>query len=140
MKQEPINEKSHMLREWQRSFHRKRNEIVKKYNLIAPEEIISFFRYSNLSKKEPDFCPLYKTGETCHTGLSKGELVCYYCGCPHYDVNYVDPEQGLVGRCKINSLRGGYNKHGYWDCTHCTLPHRPLSALKLLKNEIENKR
>ncbi len=132
------SEKIKALMDWQREFHRKRDEIVKKYDLKSPEEIISFFRYSNLSKKEPDFCPLYKTGEVCHKGLSKGELVCYYCACPYYDANYFDPERGLIGRCLINSSRGKYNRHGYWDCTDCTLPHRPLSALKMLKTEKES--
>ncbi len=140
MKREFTNEKTIALIKWEREFHRKRDEIVRKYNLKSPEEIISFFKYSNLSKKEPDFCPLYKTGEVCHSELSKDELVCYYCACPYYDTNYFDPEHELVGRCLINSSRGKYNRHGYWDCTSCTLPHRPLSALKLLKAEVENKR
>ena len=124
------------MKEWERLFHKKREEIIKKYNLKTPEEIISFFKYTNLSKKEPDFCPLYKKGEVCHTGISKEELVCYYCACPYYDTDYYDSEHEQVGRCLKKSLRGGYNNAGYWNCTYCTLPHRELSALRILKLEM----
>lgn len=45
------------------------------------QEIIEYFRFENMVKNEPDFCPLYKDNKKCH---DMEDLNCYLCACPHF--------------------------------------------------------
>ncbi len=120
------------LLKWYVEQKRKRDSIVKKYGLHTPYEIADFFTYSNLSKLEPDYCPLFSKGQKCHD-MPAEELVCYFCGCPYYDYEYYNEERQEYGRCKINSIYGKRNEYGYWDCTKCLLPHRKSFVIKFIK-------
>ena len=120
------------LKMWFIEFKKKRDKIVEENNLKTPEEIVEFFTYSHISKKYPDFCPLFKLKQKCHN-LNEDELVCYFCACPFYDYDYYNEEKKEYGRCKINSIYGKRNEYGYWDCSGCLLPHRKKFVLNYLK-------
>ena len=48
---------------------------------LSDEEVIAYFKFENMVKKEPDFCPLYKDNKKCH---DMKELNCYLCACPNF--------------------------------------------------------
>lgn len=122
------------LEKWRKEFEKKRDEIVKKYNLQTPEEIAEFFMYENISKKEPDFCPLFKEGKVCHD-INKKRLNCYFCACPYFDDTYWNDKLKEYGFCSIFSVFGKRNEHGYLDCSRCTVPHSKDFVIRKLKKE-----
>jgi len=85
--------------------------------------------------REPDFCPLYKTGERCHE-MAEEQLNCYFCGCPFFDYDLWDEEHKEFGSCKINSPYGIRNEYGYWDCSKCLIPHKSQFVENFLKKRI----
>ena len=44
------------------------------------DEVIEYFKFENMVKNEPDFCPLYKDNKKCH---DMEDLNCYLCACPN---------------------------------------------------------
>lgn len=118
-------------------FIQKRREIISRFHLKTPEEIIEFFKYDNLKKMVPDFCVLFKNNLLCHN-LPEKELICYFCACPFYDDELWDEDRKIFGDCKNPEGKGVRNIHGYYDCTSCTLPHQKKTAINLLKKGVEN--
>ncbi|MEO0258500.1 MAG: hypothetical protein ABIM32_03590 [candidate division WOR-3 bacterium] len=123
------------LKEWAFAFKRKRSELLLKHKLKTAEEISQFFRYTNLSRIEPDFCPLFKSKEVCHERPKLDDFNCYYCACPFFDYEYWNEELKEFGRCTFGSALGKYNEHGYWDCTNCSFVHKTEWVKNRLKKE-----
>ena len=45
---------------WYQQHYKKHKQIMQKLTNLTNDEIIKYFRYNNMLKKELDFCPLYK--------------------------------------------------------------------------------
>ncbi|MEA3374503.1 MAG: hypothetical protein U9Q62_12535 [Campylobacterota bacterium] len=101
---------------------------------LARDEIIAYFDFENMVKKEPDFCPLYKElneqsemGKKCHDMTS---LNCYLCACPNFrfsDEGFEKREDKRVySYCAIESKDGRQGVYGdaiHQDCSKCSVPH-----------------
>jgi len=88
--------------------------------LLNRADNFKYYRYSNLIRKEPDFCPLFALNKKCH---NIPNLNCWNCYCSYYDRQYIDEKNELVGRCSIGNKNGKYTR-GIWDCSDCHLPHK----------------
>lgn len=55
--------------------------VMKKLTNKSIDEIIEYFKFENMVKNEPDFCPLYKDNKKCH---DMENLNCYLCACPNF--------------------------------------------------------
>ena len=93
---------------------------------LLREEIIAYFRFENMVKKEKDFCELYATQTKCH---ETEELNCYLCACPNFRFtqNPKHNEGKLVhSHCSIASKDGAVFEHEnniHQDCSGCLVPH-----------------
>ncbi|MEA2050071.1 MAG: hypothetical protein U9O56_05020 [Campylobacterota bacterium] len=102
---------------WHKQHAIKHKKIMDKLAHLKDAEIIDYFKYENMIKNEPDFCPLYKDGTKCH---KLKELNCYFCACPNFRV----AEDRSF--CDIDSKDGGIIKtvdFTHQDCSKCTVPH-----------------
>ena len=104
---------------WHEEHSKKHKKIVDKLSDLSDDELIEYFDFDNMVKKEPDFCLLYATNEKCHK-IEK--LNCYLCACPHFRVG----EKSST--CDIKSKHGGSftSEDGFihQDCSGCTIPHK----------------
>jgi len=88
---------------------------------IPKEQLITYFRWENISKTDVDFCPLFKEGKKCHT---MENLNCYLCACPNF--RFDDNAKVLKSWCSIDSKEGSTIEHNgiiHQDCSGCTVPH-----------------
>ena len=94
---------------------------------LKKDEMIRYFDFDNMRKKEPDFCLLYKDNKKCH---EMENLNCYMCACPHFYFS----DKGLkelngkvqYSYCAIDSKQGRLSVYGeaiHQDCSQCTVPH-----------------
>ncbi|PHS58301.1 MAG: hypothetical protein COB17_03515 [Sulfurimonas sp.] len=101
---------------------------------FTKEEIIDYFEFDNMLKKEVDFCPLYAKNKKCH---DTKYLNCYLCACPNFRFN----DEGIqkvknktqYSFCGIDSKDGRQGIYGvkiHQDCTKCTVPHKKEYVLK----------
>ena len=114
---------------WFNEHAAKHKKIVQKlYSLnYSKDEIIDYFDFDNMVKKENDFCPLYKDNKKCHDMES---LNCYLCACPNFrfkdeGVKKVD-ENIQYSLCNIDSKDGTQALYGdkiHQDCSKCGVPH-----------------
>ncbi|MBT3280424.1 MAG: hypothetical protein HOF69_07605 [Campylobacteraceae bacterium] len=99
----------------------KHKKIMDKLSYLSDDEVIEYFRFENMVKKELDFCPLYKDNQKCH---EINDLNCYLCACPNFRVG---KEKSY---CDIKSINGSQiaGKDGYihQDCSRCSVPHKEL--------------
>ena len=115
--------------EWFETHAQKHKKIVEKLRLqdYTKEQIIEYFDFENMKKKEFDFCPLYAKDKKCH---SMEKLNCYLCACPNFRFN----DQGITklqnatqfSFCAIESKDGRQGIYGekiHQDCSKCTVPH-----------------
>jgi hypothetical protein len=89
---------------------------------LPKEAIITYFRWENLRKKEPDFCPLFEESKKCH---EMEQLNCYLCACPNFRFDD-GVHKGRVSWCAIDSKEGSTMEHAgcmHQDCSACTVPH-----------------
>ena len=89
------------------------------------EQIIDYFDFDNMVKKENDFCPLYKEPKKCHDMES---LNCYLCACPNFRFNDegLDTynEMKILSKCDIDNGEKFAGKGViHQDCSKCTVPH-----------------
>ena len=110
---------------WLESHAKKHQQIIQKllYKGYSKNEIIQYFEYTNLSQKEPDFCPLFAQKKKCH---EMEGLNCYFCGCPHFRF-YSYPKDRIYSYCAIKSLDGEqkcYSNSFHQDCSNCIVPHK----------------
>ncbi|WP_321779418.1 hypothetical protein [Sulfurimonas sp.] len=111
--------------------HKKIVEKLQKSNLSA-NEIVEYFYFDNMVKKEIDFCPLYKENKKCH---DMDELNCYMCACPNFRFNDdgIDTysEFKILSKCDINNGEKFKGKGViHQDCSTCTVPHHKTYAIK----------
>ncbi len=113
---------------WFRQHGEKHAGIIAKLGTCTDDEIIAYFRFENMVKHEPDFCPLYKENKKCH---EMENLNCYLCACPHFRFNDAGFKEvkgkSLKSYCSIDSKDGSmFEGEDAWhqDCSGCTIPHR----------------
>ncbi|HIP51520.1 MAG TPA: hypothetical protein EYG94_05450, partial [Campylobacterales bacterium] len=51
---------------WYTEHGEKHKVIMDKLTHLSDDEVIAYFRFDNMVKNEPDFCPLYKDNKKCH--------------------------------------------------------------------------
>ena len=104
------------------------SNVMKKLTHKSVDEIIEYFKFENMVKNEPDFCPLYKDNKKCH---DVEELNCYLCACPHFRFDDLGFEK--IGEKVVSSFfsieskkRAKFEGDDYihHDCSGCTIPHR----------------
>lgn len=94
----------------------------------SDDEVIEYFRFENMVKNEPDFCPLYKDNKKCH---DYEKLNCYLCACPNFRFNdngfRKQENRTLYSYCEIESKDGSQfisDTYIHQDCTGCIVPHK----------------
>jgi len=100
---------------------------------LSQEEIIHYFRFENMVKKENDFCLLYKTNTKCH---EMEVLNCYLCACPNF--RFTSKPQNINTKtvhssCSIDSKDGALFEHEnniHQDCSGCQIPHKEVYIQK----------
>ena len=112
---------------WFQEHGAKHKIIVDKLSHLSGEELVAYFRFDNMVKNEPDFCPLYKENKKCH---DMAELNCYICACPNFrfkDTGFSKRgERMLYSSCSIASKEGGQyltDDAIHQDCSKCSVPH-----------------
>ncbi len=98
----------------------------------SKEEIVKYFDFDNMVKKEIEFCPLYKDNKKCH---DMDELNCYLCACPNFrfDDNGLDSDKEfkILSECSINNGEKFVGEGViHQDCSSCNLPHHKTYILK----------
>jgi len=116
---------------WLESHAQKHQQIISKLlkKNYTKDQIVNYFRYENISKQEPNFCPLFQQKTKCH---DIEELNCYFCGCPHFRF-YDIPQDNIHSFCAIKSPDGEqkcYNNVYHQDCSHCIIPHKKQYILQ----------
>lgn len=113
---------------WFNAHAAKHQKIVEKLKNKSEDEIIEYFRFENMVKNEPDFCPLYAKNKKCH---DMEDLNCYLCACPNFRFNDdgFKKEEGktLFSVCNINSKDGSQfigEDYIHQNCSGCIVPHR----------------
>jgi len=120
-------------REWYEEHAQKHSAIMKKLEGLDKEEVVEYFMFDNMVKKEPDFCRLYAQNRKCH---DMEELNCYLCGCPNFRF-YQSPRQEehlqIHSVCSIDSKDGKRfyaETKVHQDCSGCTIPHTKAYVLR----------
>ena len=120
---------------WFEKHAQKHKKIVDKLvaDGLSKDEIIEYFDFENMVKKENDFCPLYKEPKKCH---DMEKLNCYLCACPNFRFNDDGigeyNEYKILSKCEINNgekfLGKGVIHH---DCSSCSVPHHAKYVAKV---------
>ena len=105
------------------------SNVMKKLTNKSIDEIIEYFKFENMVKNEPDFCPLYKDNKKCH---DMEDLNCYLCACPNFrfkDEGFEKMPDGktLFSVCSIKSRDGSQyigEDYIHQNCSGCVVPHR----------------
>ena len=112
---------------WFQAHGEKHKKIIKKLTHLTDNEIIQYFRFDNMVKREPNFCPLYKDNKKCHDNEA---LNCYFCACPNFrfkDEGFkIIEEQTLFSYCSIDSKDGTQYQSKesiHQNCAGCFVPH-----------------
>ncbi len=102
--------------------------VMKKLEDKSIDEVIEYFKFENMVKNEPDFCPLYKDNKKCH---DMEDLNCYLCACPNFrfkDEGFEKKEEKtLFSVCSINSKDGSQyigDDYIHQNCSGCIIPHK----------------
>jgi hypothetical protein len=53
-------------KDWFLKHGKKHQAIMSKLAHLSDDEVLRYFRFDNMVKNEPDFCPLYKENKQCH--------------------------------------------------------------------------
>lgn len=92
--------------------------------------IVEFMSFKQRSKRNPELCPYYSMGRSCHPTVE--DLNCMLCACPDYASTRLD------GGCRNINSQGKLIKHKnlpigqVWDCSNCTLYHSPEEVKKYI--------
>lgn len=113
--------------DWFESHGNKHKNIMNKLEEMSDSDVITYFRFENMVKKEPDFCYLYKDNKKCH---EMEVLNCYLCACPYFrfDDNGLSKKdvKVLYSNCSIEAKEGAQFESDnaiHQDCNECTIPH-----------------
>jgi hypothetical protein len=124
---------------WVKSHGKKHKEIVGRLSDLSDSELIEYFRWENMVKKEPDFCPLYAKNRKCH---DTKKLNCYLCACPNFRFNddgFREEEKRTVfSYCNINSVNGSQFKTQnaiHQNCVGCMVPHNENYIKKIFSRD-----
>jgi len=116
--------------EWFDAHAQKHAAIVKKLltHGFDKNQIIDYFDFDNMVRREPEFCPLYAEAKKCHP---MKQLNCYLCACPHFRFNddglRAENARIVYSECAIDAKDGKaviFAAAVHQDCTACTVPHR----------------
>jgi hypothetical protein len=112
---------------WFQSHGEKHKKIIDKLSHLKNEELIHYFRFHNMVKSEPNFCPLYADNKKCHDNEA---LNCYFCACPNFRFrdNGFEKQKNrtLFSKCDINSKKGSQYMSDdaiHQNCAGCFVPH-----------------
>ncbi len=101
--------------------------IMKKLTHLSDDEVIKYFEYDNMVKKEKDFCPLYEKNKKCH---EMENLNCYLCACSNFRFNDEGfkevRKKKLFSYCSIDSIDGAQfegDTYIHQNCAGCQVPH-----------------
>ena len=115
-------------RQWLEQHGKKHACIVKELDCLDKEALIAYFRYENLQKSQPDFCPLFAKNIRCH---DMENLNCYLCACPYFRFNdegfYEKEGKKVKSYCAIEAKDAAHivsKESIHLDCSACTLPHK----------------
>jgi Zn-finger protein len=115
---------------WFENHAQKHKKIIEKLDNFSDDEIIKYFQYDNMVKKEIDFCPLYKDNKKCH---DIDDLNCYLCGCSNFRLT------NTKSYCNVDSKDGGTikGKDGFihQNCSDCTIPHKENFIKKVFNKD-----
>ncbi len=124
---------------WFTAHGNKHKAIMKKLTTLNDDEVIAYFRFENMVKKEPDFCPLYKENKKCH---DIELLNCYLCACPNFrfdDKGITKKEDKIIySICHIDSKDGDIfqsNNAIHQNCSKCLIPHQETYIKKYFSRE-----
>jgi len=124
---------------WFEAHGKKHAAIMAKLTHLSDEEVITYFRFDNMVKHEPDFCPLYAENKKCH---EMEDLNCYLCACPNFRFNDAGFEQKegktLYSTCAIASKDGDqYISEDaiHQNCAGCTVPHHESYIRKVFDRD-----
>jgi hypothetical protein len=113
--------------QWFTKHGEKHKKIIEKLSHLSDNEIIEYFRFDNMVKNEPDFCPLYADNKKCHDNEA---LNCYFCACPNFrfkdDGFEKQKNRTLFSQCNIESKEGSqYISEDaiHQNCAGCFVPH-----------------
>ena len=115
--------------EWFEEQGNRHAKVMEKLKDKSIDEVIKYFRFDNMVKNEPDFCPLYKDNKKCH---DMEDLNCYLCACPNFRFKTEGFEKTEEGRtlfsvCNIKSRDGSQyigDDYIHQNCSGCIVPHR----------------
>ena len=112
---------------WFQAHGEKHKKIIDKLTHLSDDELIAYFRFDNMVKNEPDFCPLYEKNKKCHDNEA---LNCYFCACPNFrfkdDGFEQQEEKTLFSTCGIASKDGAQyisDDAIHQNCAGCFVPH-----------------
>ncbi len=112
---------------WFESHGKKHRAIMDRLSHLSDAEVIAYFRFENMVKAEPDFCPLYAKNKQCH---EMEGLNCYLCACPNFRFNDTgftqEGDKTLYSKCAINSKDGEQftsDSAIHQNCSGCLVPH-----------------
>lgn len=115
-------------KKWFDAHAQKHAKIMEKLKDRSDDEVIEYFRFENMVKHEPDFCPLYEKNKQCH---EMENLNCYLCACPNFrfDDDGFEQQNGktLFSFCSIDSKDGSQfegEDYIHQNCAGCIVPHR----------------
>jgi len=124
---------------WFQTHGEKHRAIMDKLSTLSDEEVITYFRFDNMVKNEPDFCPLYKDNKKCH---DMPKLNCYLCACPNFrfdDEGFKQIEnKTLFSTCDVDSKDGSQyisNNAIHQNCAGCLVPHHEAYIKKVFKRD-----
>lgn len=127
--------------EWFEAHGKKHRKLVDqlKSSGLNPEEIIAYFDFENMVKKEPGFCPLYTENKKCH---EMEQLNCYLCACPFFRFNdhgiQKKGQATVMSCCEIDSKKGQeyhLNNKIHQDCSNCLVPHKTKFIHKMFQTD-----
>ncbi len=121
--------------EWFNTHGLKHAKAMEKLTHLSDDEVIAYFRFENMVKNEPEFCPLYAEHKKCH---NTEELNCYLCACPNFRFNDAGfgAEEGkiLFSTCSIESPDGALFSTDtaiHQNCSDCLVPHNDYYIKKI---------
>jgi len=124
---------------WYQAHGEKHKAIMAKLTQLSNDEVIAYFRFENMVKKEPDFCLLYKEEKKCH---DMEGLNCYLCACPNFrfdDEGFKTVEEKtLYSTCSIDAKDGAQfisDNAIHQDCTACLVPHNEAYIKKVFSRD-----
>ena len=124
---------------WFQAHREKHKAIMDKLTALNDEEVIAYFRFDNMVKQEPDFCPLYKDNKKCH---NMPELNCYLCACPNFrfdDAGFKKvANKTLYSTCNIDSKDGSQyisDDAIHQNCEGCLVPHHEAYIKKVFDRD-----